>query len=191
MGLGTFSGTSNSDSSSNSGSSSSSSSTSKRQGLSIPSGTAPDDFPIYSEARPQYVVRRTEDGLEFLAGSACPVVEMKATWYGTWEFAYHSPDWKKVWWDDTEFSRVKYLVQEEFDCDLVPLLKDNPERAVDVITKAVQQAQSEDKQRGRPHRDCAVCEEEIDLVYGSYEKANNRVLCDSHTVSEMKDADLL
>lgn len=185
---------SSSTSSSSSGSSSSGSSSSRTttKGLSLPSGTDPDDFPVFSIARPHAVIRKTGDGYEYESGVGVTSVEMKKTWYSApWEHADHRPaEWVKVWWRQGGFRYTAHIVEDVTGHDLRELISDNPERAVDVINEASNKYNRDDS-GWSDYRSCAVCDTELHKTYDEWKEVQNRAVCTHHTIEEVVESGLM
>jgi len=179
--------------SSSSGGSSTSSRGTTRQGLKVPSGTKPDDFPIYSIAKPYAALTSTDDGHEFRTDADVTAVEMQATWYGTWEYADMQPgEWSKVWWSHDEFMHTRHVVEQETEYDFRKLLSRSPDKAADIIRESARSYETDDSGISMT-RTCQCCGEELHIRYDEIAEVGDqkRPVCDDHTAGELADADLL
>jgi hypothetical protein len=178
-------------SSTSSSSSSSGSSRSTTKGLSLPSGTNPDDFPVFSIASPYAVIRETDDGYEFEANTVT-AVEMKKTWYSApWEYADHKPgEWKKVWWRQSAFRHTAHVVDDVTGEDLRTLLSEDVSRALDIIHEASNKY-DRDGSEWSPYRTCQVCGEDLHVRYDQIEEVNKRPVCSDHTIQEVASSGIM
>lgn len=168
-----------------------------QDGLNIPNGTGPDDFPIIAKACPQHLIRERPEseggGLEYLTYPDTPTVFMEADWYGCWDFEDLQPgEWERWWWSDEEFKYHCHTVADVHDANLVEELKDDPERGLHLLRSAANQYQSESrKKEAQYERDCAVCGETLHTIWDQCTEVGDRIACDNHTVGDLKAADLI
>lgn len=168
-----------------------------QDGLTIPSGTEPGDFPIVAKACPKHLVRHVSgtEGREweYITYPDTPTVYMEATWYGTWEFEDARPgNWERWWWSDDEFQYHCHIVDEVHGVSLVEQLNEDAERGIELLRSAANQYQSESRKREAQYeRTCAVCGEELHVIYDDCTDVGEKVACDSHTVADLKHADLI
>lgn len=195
MGLENFvSGDSSSDSgSSSSGSSKSSSSSSGGRTLTrkrVPDNADEEEYPFYFDETPQHAIVRTQHGLRYKTYPETPSIRWaKFSPDSDWE-KENDDHLKKVWWTDQKFNWVKHIVKDQLGADLVPLLKDDAEKADEAIQRAMNQ-RGWSKQEFNNTRDCACCGEEIDLTYGDYESVGTSIVCNKHTVEELAEEGVL
>lgn len=171
MGLGKYTGEESSNGSSSSGSSSSS-------------------YPKVDERVPQYTIEKSDDGVwSFKTWPECTGINyIKENSSDTYTPTETPDEIVKLWWNEREFDLAKHRVQERFNEDLLSVLKEDPKRASRLIEKAASRNSSRDNNK---YRTCSVCECDINIARHGYEEIGNRVVCDTHTVQEMKEADLL
>ena len=98
------------------------------------------------------------------------------------------PQIEKFWMDRKQFNRLVHKVQERFGVDLWEILKKDPEAAAEYIT---QSAKLKADQEFNRTRDCAVCGETHDVIYGSFEEIDRRIVCKRHNIVEIKSAGLI
>lgn len=163
------------------------------RGLSTPSNLDPEDFPVYSIARPYAVFAETDDGIEFRTDADVTGVEMERSWYTSpWEYADKKPgEWLRVFWSEHEFRRIEHIVEDQTHLDLREVISDNPENAHKLITRAVKDYSNPEHTGPSNMRECPVCGADIDVTSDEYEEVENKAICTDHSIEEVVSAGFL
>lgn len=106
-----------------------------------------------------------------------------------WELA-HTPEYfERYWMDQSSFRRAKHIVKEVTGSDLRQLLSRDPEKGLNAI---VESSKVYNTDRDLPDsRNCAVCGDELHVVYDRYDSLNGQWVCDGHTLGEIRKAGVL
>lgn len=136
---------------------------------------------------PELVIQKDGDGgLEALFYPETTGLEFE---YG--KPADHLPgEWVKVFWTKQDLRLAEFRVEKLTDEDLRSLAKEDPERAVKALRQAAQRFQG-DTSKEKLERPCACCGERLSLLGNEYEEWGKQVVCSDHTITELKEADLV
>lgn len=96
---------------------------------------------------------------------------------------------ERFWIEQMEFKRIIQMVEEEFDVDALGVLLDRPERGIKLVRKAAKRHSPQDIDWEKER--CAVCKEDLHVRYDDYEVVDRRRVCSHHTVTELKDHDMI
>lgn len=181
MGLGFNTQTDSNDSSSGSTQNSSSSSSGSSSG-----------YPKLKEVVPYLVVYEDEDG--FLQYRTHPqnmfIVRRKKYKSDRWSIYATPEEVKRFWMTRHEFKMHSQRVESHAGKDLMSIMQDDPEKAL----RALRQAANEyDTSKADSHqtKTCYICGEEHHAALGDYYRIQNLAVCESHSVEDLKHADLL
>lgn len=155
------------------------------------SSSSSGSYPKFEERVPQASITCDEDGnWEFHTYPEGPTLTYKKRRSNaSWELHYTPSSIKKYWWERVNFLRQVEKVDKHFDADLWEVVKDNPERAADLINEAAKASSGE--HRVSKTRTCAVCDTELHTVTDDFRKIGKRVVCTRHNVAELHSAGLL
>lgn len=164
------------------------------------SGSSRDHpFPKYQRKAPEAVIVAeggvfSPSGYDSIVYPDTPELTFKQSWYGKdWKLNEEPPaNWKEVWWSKEALKIDCHKVQDVLGVDLRKLIREDPEAALEALREARANYESEnDADEASKRQRCAVCRDLIHLYYGDYERLENKVVCDTHTMKEMSDAGVL
>lgn len=95
---------------------------------------------------------------------------------------------ERYWMHEDSFRRVAHVVEEVADENLRSIIKDDPEQTLEIIKESNKHYGSSESYSTTEK--CPVCRKELHVVYGEFERLNDRRVCPDHTVKEIKDAGL-
>lgn len=88
----------------------------------------------------------------------------------------------------TSFTTYQDLIKRHADEDLIELMREDPERALD-LCQTVKGASKQEKPFAK--QTCPVCDEKVDLFKEEYERIGDKVVHGQHTVTDLADAGLI
>ena len=155
----------------------------------VPPGKSDEDYPFYCLKSPNYALVEDGDGYDWLSWPATPEVRYeKESPNDIWEMV-DEDKYALMYWDELAFSRVKKVVDSELGGNLVDMLHNSPEMALE----AVELAERMNKGNSPAYESvsCECCGREYHYDYGDYHKVSGHYLCGSHTVEELKEREIL
>lgn len=155
-----------------------------------------DEFPKYKKRCPKHLIKSGgEDGWEYLTYPDTPEITYRSDWYGVWELDDPLPswqNWRRWWFDESEFMNVEYKVEKVHGVSLRKVLKNNPQKGHELITESVRKFEPEVDYEGYKNtRDCPLCKERVNLEEDDYIEVENKVVHSHHNMKELASAGLL
>lgn len=151
-------------------------------------------FPKTRKRCPQVVLLEDNGEYELVKYPETEPLTWEKTWHSQpWKLAEEPPlNWDMIWWSDQEYTLDKLKVQEVVGADYEEILKNNPEKAKQVLSDAKAGYESDSNiKEALKVRSCAVCDEDIHLLHDDHQEISNKVVCSSHSVEEVAGQDLL
>lgn len=178
---------------------SSSDNSSSSSGWSSSSGSSESDSNRpYDERKkiPYWAIWEDDDGQIHAANSPqnedVYILEQKQNKGDKWQVVGQSKKLLRHWMSLQDFQYACHIVEEVFGYDFIELLREDPRAANEAIVKAAKEYRAtKSNQTTSNVRDCGVCGEPLHVVLDEVENVGDRVVCPEHTVTELRDADLL
>lgn len=166
----------------------------KSKDSSSSSSSSSSGFPRTQKRCPRVVLIMDDNEHELIKYPETEPLTWEQTWHSQpWKLAEEPPlTWDRVWWSEDKYKLDKLKVKEVIGADLEEALKNNPDRAKQILSDARAGYESESQaHKASQIRKCGVCSEDIHLLYDSYEEVNNKAVCSEHTIEELAAADLI
>lgn len=151
-----------------------------------------DDHKYYDAVCPEVVIKRTADGLKTVryphtkeiyvgrGSEGLPDERIPESWVRYWSY-------KRSW------QHVERTVRQYFDTDINELVRSDPERAMEIISEAAK-AKAQDREPRNVHqRTCKLCDKQLHAVddHNSYSHVEGRTVCNTHTVGQLAEHDII
>lgn len=88
----------------------------------------------------------------------------------------------------TSLSTYRDLIEKRANENLIDLMREDPERALDLCRTAKGSVRQE---KPKTRQSCPVCTNKVDLYKDDYERIGDKVIHGNHTVSELAEAGLI
>lgn len=148
-----------------------------------------ENYPFYCIKAPSYALVEHEHGYDWYSWPAAPEVRFEKESPGERWSMVDEDKLALVFWEELEFSRVKRIVDSELGGDLVDMLHNSPEMALEAVDLAERLAK--DNSPAYETVSCECCDREYHKQFGDYHRLNGDVLCGCHTVEELKERDIV
>lgn len=155
----------------------------------VPAGKSEEDYPFYCKKCPNYLLLNTDEGYEWHSWASAPELTFeKHSPNDRWELV-DDGEIELVYWDESDFKRVRHIAEEQLGVKIVQLLKEKPEEGLDIIDLASRMAKGNSP--AYEHVSCYVCDKKYHAEHGDYHTVNGHAVCGSHEVSELAERDLI
>jgi hypothetical protein len=152
-------------------------------------------MPEYKRVCPEVIIREEDGKLVAERYPDTPEVTLKKEWYGQ-PFKLHDDisnhdNWRKYWMTKDSWRNMVQRCKQVTGLDLNELLDKSPKRAVEAINKTARQYNTEGDGPSR-ERSCGVCDRRLDPLHDTdFEEIDNTVVCERHSVQDLKAAGLI
>lgn len=132
----------------------------------------------YYEEEDEWEVRKYPD---------VPKLEVESK-QGSTQLANRFKHLKKIIWSESHYQVLSRNVEEEYGIPLREALLEDPEQAV-AFLKGVAQYGNADAPNLNPR--CVVCGEEHETLGGNWREVGNSIVCEHHTVTELREHSII
>lgn len=171
-----------------------------------------EEYPQYRKWFPYAVIYEDMDGeLQFIhMPHNFEFEKIKNTEGSSWSLKHKTQGFygvpshvKRYWKDRIDLLKADRRVKKVFDTSVLEdedgpaLIRDDPGRACELISEAANKVRTNgdvddpDGVKKKTHRNCAVCDDSIDIRYGNYEKVDRRLVCPDHSVKQLRENGLI
>lgn len=91
---------------------------------------------------------------------------------------------KKIIWTESQYKVLRRNIQEEYGVSLKEALLQDPEQAMVYIRNVANHRNAE---APNLEPECAICGKEFAKLGGDWRDLNNRIVCETHTVQELRE----
>lgn len=143
------------------------------------------------EKRYPYLSVETEDGelVRHIHPYTTPITFVKREEDDDWE-RLETPDCiVEIWWEQMSLKNHAQKVRRVHDKDLYRLLRDDPSTALSLLKEAKRKAKK--PQKPSTDRRCYICGKRHKNLSGDYQTIHKKAVCNTHTIKEIKEADLM